>query len=109
MPSNVFQVRWPPAVLMQGPFQAQLGITVEPLTEIAKKVSPIPPQDEEYKLFAKFIAEDLFRFMESFNKATDSRSEYLMIPTKVLDMWFEKFQAKFRRDPFFWTRKSDSS
>jgi ribulose-phosphate 3-epimerase len=69
------------------------------------KVSPVLPQDEEYRLFAKFIADDLFRFMESFNKQTDARNELLLIPTKVLDMWYEKFNNKFKRDPFFWTRK----
>lgn len=81
---------------------------LEPSTEIVKKVSPVPPQDEEYRLFAKFIADDLFRFMESFNKQTDSRNELLLIPTKVLDMWYEKFNNKFKHDPFFWTRKNNA-
>jgi hypothetical protein len=139
LPSNVFQVRWPPAFVTQ-PFQAQLGMCVlcrrayracrvvpcravshgqvnddgipgimlEPLSEIVKKVSPVPPQEEEYRLFAKFIADDLFRFMESFNKQTDTRNELLLIPTKVLDMWYEKFNTKFKHDPFFWTRKDKS-
>jgi len=106
VPSNTFPVRWPASFVTQ-PFQAQLGITLEPSTEILKKASPIPPQDEEYRLFAKFIADDLFRFMESFNKQADARNELLLIPTKVLDMWYERFNSKFKHDPFFWTRKTE--
>jgi len=104
LPSNMFQVRWPVALAMQ-PFQAQLGAMLEPASEVVKKVSPVPPQEEEYRMFAKFIAEDLFRFMESFNKQTDARNELLLIPTKVLDMWYEKFSNKFKVDPFFWLHK----
>jgi hypothetical protein len=81
---------------------------LEPSSEIVKKVSLVPPQDEEYRLFAKFIASDLFRFFESFNKQADMRNELLPIPTKVLDMWCEKFNYRFKHDPFFWTRKDKS-
>lgn len=86
-------------------FTAQLGIGLEPAEQVVQKKSPILSQEEEYKLFAKFIADDLFRFMESFNKQVDQRNELLLVPTKVLDMWYEKFNNKFRRDPFFWIRK----
>lgn len=121
-PSAVLPVRWPPPYNANS-FQAQLILGLESAEDIGKKVSPVLPQQEEYKLFAKFIAEDLFRFMESFNKQTDQKNEFLLIPTKVcffqlcfltlkcnlsqvLDMWYEKFLHKFKLDPFFWTRKS---
>ena len=45
--------------------------------------------------FAKRVALDLFRFMESFNKGV--AGEMLVLPTNCLELWFQKFDAKFRR------------
>ncbi|KAL6075746.1 DUF775 domain-containing protein [Balamuthia mandrillaris] len=100
-PSNTLRLRWPPPLSTQA-FDAKLGMTLEPVAELVKKRSPIPVEAEEYQIFAKFVAADLFRFMESFNKHTDEKNEFLLIPTKVLDMWFEKFMNRMKLDPFFW-------
>ena len=45
--------------------------------------------------FAKRVAMDLFRFMESFNKGVSG--DTLILPTNCLELWFQKFDAKFRR------------
>ncbi len=45
--------------------------------------------------FAKRVALDLFRFMESFNKGV--QGDMLVLPTNCLELWFQKFDSKFRR------------
>ncbi len=45
--------------------------------------------------FAKRVAIDLFRFMESFNKGV--QGDTLILPTNCLELWFQKFDNKFRR------------
>ena len=45
--------------------------------------------------FAKRVALDLFRFMESFNKGV--QGDTLILPTNCLELWFQKFDNKFRR------------
>lgn len=49
--------------------------------------------------FAKRVAMDLYRFMESFN--VGQAGNQLVVPTDVLDKWFLKFDHKFRKDPDF--------
>jgi ribulose-phosphate 3-epimerase len=45
--------------------------------------------------FAKRVAMDLFRFMESFSKGVSG--DTLILPTDCLERWFAKFDDKFRR------------
>lgn len=49
--------------------------------------------------FAKRVAMDLFRYMESFNKGVSG--DMLVLPTNCLERWFMKFDDKFRRNPDF--------
>lgn len=52
--------------------------------------------------FARRVAFNLFRFIESFG----SRSgDQIIAPSNVIDRWFLKFQQKFRRDPDFLARQ----
>ena len=59
--------------------------------------------------FAKRVATDLFRYMESFQAATAISAEHMVVPMNVLDRWFIKFQDKFRRDPDFLTRREEQA
>jgi Protein of unknown function (DUF775). len=52
------------------------------------------------QVYAKKVALNLFRFMESFNKNT-SQQELLVLPCDVLDKWLIRFESKFRLDPNF--------
>lgn len=49
--------------------------------------------------FAKRVAMDLYRFMESFN--VGQSGSQLVLPTDILDKWLQKFDHKFRKDPDF--------
>jgi protein Hikeshi len=52
------------------------------------------------QVYAKKVALNLFRFMESFNKNT-TQHELLVLPCDVLDKWLIRFESKFRLDPNF--------
>lgn len=49
--------------------------------------------------YAKRVAMNLFRYMESFSTAGSSTQ--LVLPTHALEQWFNKFNDKFQRDPDF--------
>ena len=53
--------------------------------------------------FAKRVAFNLFRFMESFSSKV--AGDQLVVPGNVIDRWFTRFQEKFRRDPDFLARQ----
>lgn len=46
--------------------------------------------------FAKRVALDLYRFMESFNQGGVA-GDMLVLPMNCLERWFAKFDDKFRR------------
>ncbi len=52
------------------------------------------------------------KFLESFSMghgvtpAMAAGTDHLVVPANFLDKWFQKFQAKFRRDPDFLTRNA---
>jgi len=123
-PSDVFALRWPggdvsgssggvgaPAALPQGSGQGaapgvggvqrpRVGVSLEPLVEAAQKEGERLGSRED---FAKRVAMDLFRFLESF--AGDQGQ--MAIPARFLDAWFEKFTRRFRADPDYLTRRHE--
>ena len=106
LPSEVFSMKWP--TQSDGSLfpNAQIGISVEPLVAVSGKESQKVGSKET---FAKRVAMDLFRYMESFQATTQVSHEYMTVPMNVLDRWFTKFQQKFRRDPDFLTRAEETS
>ena len=75
-------------------------MSVEPLSEVAGREQLVLGSKED---FAKRVAMDLFRYMESF--LGDDR----LGVGNVIDNWFNKFLNKFRRDPNFLTRNKEQS
>lgn len=100
-PSEVFPLKWPDSASVDG--AAQIGISIEPIEEAALKEQQVVGAKED---FAKRVAMDLFRFMESFSGSNpvQTYTDAIVVPSNCLDSWFTKFQAKFRRDPDFLTR-----
>jgi hypothetical protein len=103
-PSEVFPLQWPTAPDGTLPANAAIGVGVEPVAELANKESAKLGSKET---FAKRVAMDLFRYMESFQAATAVSADHMVVPMNVLDRWFTKFQDKFRRDPDFLTRAAE--
>lgn len=95
-PSDVFALRWPVDATGQPYATAAVGISVETLASALEKESVVAQHKET---FAKRVAEDLFRFMQSFQTGGDAQN--MVVPTNILEKWYEKFIARFRRDPGF--------
>eukprot|EP00164_Ancoracysta_twista_P009585 GFYU01014232.1.p1 GENE.GFYU01014232.1~~GFYU01014232.1.p1 ORF type:complete len:179 (+),score=0.07 GFYU01014232.1:73-609(+) len=85
---------------------AQLGVSLESAAEIMQKLPTMKTMQSDFQQFAKSIAKDLFRFLESFSKA-DQSTEYLAIPTNALDHWITRFGQKCDRDAYFWRKLSE--
>ena len=71
--------------------------------ELIQNVAPLvenKANSDIRQVYAKKVALNLFRFMESFNKNT-SQQELLILPCDVLDKWLLRFENKFRLDPNF--------
>jgi ribulose-phosphate 3-epimerase len=98
----VFPLQWPTAPDGTLSANAMIGVGVEPVAELAAKESAKLGSKET---FAKRVAMDLFRYMESFQAATAVSADHMVVPMNVLDRWFTKFQDKFRRDPDFLTAR----
>lgn len=86
----------------------QLGLSVEPAAVLAA-MQPSDTREEELAMdSAKGIATDLHHFMSSFAQSTGKygvKEDVLVIPTDCVDRWYKKFEAKAKREPFFWMRK----
>lgn len=88
-PSDVFPTAWP---LGEGaPLSAHVGVTVEPLAELLNREATAVASRREY---AKRVALDLFRFMESF--PSSPRGDTLLVPSNVLELWLRKARATRR-------------
>lgn len=52
---------------------------------------------------AKYLANDLFHYIESFVKPVKQNDqEVLILPTNILDQWLKKVLHKTSTNPFFW-------
>eukprot|EP01024_Parvocaulis_polyphysoides_P044674 TRINITY_DN41336_c0_g1_i3.p1 TRINITY_DN41336_c0_g1~~TRINITY_DN41336_c0_g1_i3.p1 ORF type:complete len:188 (+),score=20.50 TRINITY_DN41336_c0_g1_i3:32-595(+) len=103
-PSEVMPLQWSRLELQStNQHQAQIGISVEAISELSQKEGSKMAARQE---FAKKVAMDLFRFMESF--ASGYQGDAMIVPTNILDRWFIKFEEKFRRDPDFLFRSNMS-
>lgn len=100
-PSDVFALRWPVDDAGCAYANASIGISVEPLALAMEKENALMQHKEE---FAKRVAEDLFRYMQSFQADGSGASDRMVVPVNILQKWYEKFTNRFRRDPGFLDR-----
>lgn len=84
-----------------------LGLSLEDETSIKnlqnseKKV--LNSQASTNVSVAKYLANDLFHYIESFVKPTkQNNQEVLILPTDILDKWLKKILHKTSTNPFFW-------
>ena len=79
----------------------RLGISIEPASELLPKLETLELPDFR-RDFARKIALNLFRFIESFSQGVPSRDgNFLRCPQDVLDRWLVRFDEKYKRDPNF--------
>ncbi len=100
-PSVIVNAGWSlNPVVNQSPV-IRLGISIEPAVELLPKMETLEVPDFR-RDFARKIALNLFRFIESFSQGGPSRDgNFLRCPQDVLDRWLVRFDEKYKRDPNF--------
>ena len=79
----------------------RLGVSVEPAAHLLPKLDVLSVHDFR-RDFARKIALNLFRFIESFSQGAPGRDgSFLRCPQDVLDRWLVRFDEKYARDPNF--------
>eukprot|EP00553_Chaetoceros_curvisetus_P006607 CAMPEP_0204618314 /NCGR_PEP_ID=MMETSP0717-20131115/4999_1 /ASSEMBLY_ACC=CAM_ASM_000666 /TAXON_ID=230516 /ORGANISM="Chaetoceros curvisetus" /LENGTH=262 /DNA_ID=CAMNT_0051632019 /DNA_START=50 /DNA_END=838 /DNA_ORIENTATION=+ len=89
-----------------------LGVSMEPLTNIANLSHMSDRGVDERKHVAKRIATDLFNYLQSFDDRGTTgvgvRPGMMVVPNNVFDRWLKRFEGKIARDPnFFMKSRTD--
>ncbi|CAG5116333.1 unnamed protein product [Candidula unifasciata] len=88
---------------------AQIGISVEPLEQLAQQV-PITQVSAQtavstYMEFCTKMLENFFNYASSFavtqSQMTPNPTE-TFVPLSTLKTWFENFQRRLQQNPYFW-------
>lgn len=100
-PSGTFRTGWPTKENVAGCEIVQLGVALEPLSTIHNLDIALSGVEERFA-FAHKIALDLFQYMASFS--TSAQEGMMVVPSKIFDSWFERFERKYRQDPNFFLK-----
>jgi len=107
-PSDSFPVSWPRDHVNGGTISPPvcLGVQCELLSDAQQKEGKQHASREEW---ARRVGLDLFRFMESFQGSHEQDvNDCMLVPGDAFDRWWNKFNAKYSRDPMFLLRDRDS-
>ncbi|XP_067655894.1 protein Hikeshi-like [Haliotis asinina] len=92
----------------QASHNAQIGISVEPLSQLAQQ-TPVTQANvssvEAFVEYSRKMLENFFNFASSFavtqSQMTPNPSE-TFVPISTLQKWFENFQRRLEQNPNFW-------
>ncbi|XP_046360663.1 protein Hikeshi-like [Haliotis cracherodii] len=92
----------------QASHNAQIGISVEPLAQLAQQ-TPVTQATvssvESFVEYSRKMLENFFNFASSFavtqSQMTPNPSE-TFVPISTLQKWFENFQRRLEQNPNFW-------
>ncbi|GFO01343.1 protein hikeshi-like [Plakobranchus ocellatus] len=97
------------AMSQQQSHLAQIGISVEPLVQLAQQTpAPQAAAAQAVPAFSEFstkMAENLFNYASSFAQTQAQmmpQPEELFVPLSTLKKWYENFQRRLQHNPFFW-------
>ncbi|MPC40075.1 protein OPI10 homolog isoform X2 [Portunus trituberculatus] len=89
---------------------AQIGISVEPLSQIQGQVanpSTEPSTLNSYVEFSQAMCENLYNYASSFAQSpshiTPNPSDQYL-PLSVLSKWYENFSRRLQQNPNFWRK-----
>ena len=80
---------------------AQIGISIEPLTEINQQLPSSNPLVENFATFTMKTAENLFNYVSSFAKNIPGTNEQV-VPLMAIQSWFTNYSRKLELNPNFW-------
>jgi len=110
-PSVVFHTGWSEheqlmEVSSSGqPVVVTIGASLEPLPNI-QNIGAIKNPSENRLYVAQKIAADLYKYMQSFDTGQGGHGQ-MVVPNNIFDLWFQRFENRFRRDPNFFLKSSD--
>ncbi len=99
-PSVIVNAGWSLNPLVKEVNILRLLVVVEPASELLQKMETVESIDFRRE-FARKIALNLFRFIESFSQGGGRDGAFLRCPQDVLDKWLVRFDEKYKRDPNF--------
>ncbi|KAK3913683.1 Protein Hikeshi [Frankliniella fusca] len=89
---------------------AQIGISVEPLTSVQQQVSQIPssPDGSTASNFRDFCTKMLENFMNYASSFSQAQSQMVpnpseqYVPLSTLQSWYNNFNRRLEQNPYFW-------
>ena len=105
---NPFSQELMHTVVTHQPTHAQIGIMVEPLSELVQKMPATNTEVSSLHSFTEFsqkMLENFFNYASSFsvspsNSPIDPSGTY--VPMQVLQHWYLNFQRRLQANPHFW-------
>lgn len=89
---------------------AQIGISVEPLVQLAQQVPASKTTPSNLNSFVEFtqkMLENFFNYASSFaitQAQMSPQPNESFVPVSVVQQWYNNFQRKMTNDPNFWKR-----
>jgi hypothetical protein len=80
---------------------AQIGISIEPLTEINQQTPSSNQMAENFTTFTMKTAENLFNYVSSFAKIIPETNEQV-VPLMSIQSWYTNYTRKLEMNPNFW-------
>eukprot|EP00753_Platysulcus_tardus_P015603 PLAT5122.1.p1 GENE.PLAT5122.1~~PLAT5122.1.p1 ORF type:complete len:224 (+),score=48.16 PLAT5122.1:92-673(+) len=102
-PSNIIRTGWPTHPEVSFCDVIQLGVSLEG-GDFAHEADEAAGSSDLRLEFAKQVAVNLFRYMESYARPTED-GEMLVLPMNVLELWMRRFEDKYALDPNFMMKR----
>lgn len=99
-PSQIVNAGWSLNPSVNCVPSVRLGLCLESAVDILPKLDELSHFDFR-RDFARKIALNLFRFIESFSSGNSRDGNFLRCPQDVLDKWLVRFDEKYQKDPNF--------
>ena len=99
-PSAIVNAGWSLNPAVNEASSVRMVVSIEPASELLPKMETVNLVDFR-RDFARKIALNLFRFIESFSQGGGRDGNFIRCPQDVLDRWLVRFDEKYRRDPNF--------
>ena len=80
---------------------AQIGVSVEPMSEINQQTPVLEPAAEDFAAFAHKTAENLFNYISSFSRYIPGTTEQV-VPLNSVQNWYQTYMRKIEMNPNFW-------
>ena len=106
--SGVFRTGWSSDPAMSSSPSANLGVGIEPVETINNLGAVFTPA-EDRRYIAKQIAKNLYNYMSSFapGGGGGGGASDMVVPVRSFEMWIQRFDEKFSRDPSFFLKTQD--